>query len=108
FFFFILLLPPPTPTLFPYTTLFRSLSCEGRDSSDALRRGPAARRLSACATTDDSRGGSCPGLGVARSPHPPRLPRRSLRSLRVAGPRGTRGSRTPRSPVPPAARGRHC
>ena len=64
---------------------------------------PAARRLSACATTDDSRGGSCPGLGVARSPHPPRLPRHSLRSCRVAGPRGTRGSRTTRSPVPPAA-----
>src|SRR5438094_6214493 len=50
--------------------------------------------------------GSCPGLGVARSPHPPRLPRRSLRSRRVAGPRGTRGSRTSRSPVPPASRRR--
>src|SRR5437868_13499713 len=25
FFFFLLLRPPPTPTLFPYTTLFRSV-----------------------------------------------------------------------------------
>src|SRR2546427_12952619 len=50
------------------------------------------------------RSGSCPGLGVVRSLHPPRLARRSLRSRRVAGPRGTRGSRTTLSPVPPAAR----
>src|SRR5438445_3362899 len=50
------------------------------------------------------RSGSCPGLRVVRSPHPPRLSRRSLRSRRVAGPRGTRGSRTTLSPAPPAAR----
>src|SRR5438034_11846592 len=29
FFFFLLLRPPPRSTLFPYTTLFRSLSVDG-------------------------------------------------------------------------------
>src|SRR5438128_2246725 len=48
------------------------------------------------------RSGSCPGVGGARSPHPPaaRSPRHD--SPAAAGPRA-RGSRAPRSPVPPAA-----
>src|SRR5205807_10643536 len=34
-FFFLLLLPPPSSTLFPYTTLFRSLDQELAQCSDA-------------------------------------------------------------------------
>src|SRR5437867_8144914 len=41
FTFFVLTRPPPRPTLFPYTTLFRSLpiasECSGRQGSAACR-----------------------------------------------------------------------
>src|SRR5207253_9669433 len=44
-FFFLLLPPPPRPTLFPYTTLFRSRSaaCRERSSPRAARRRPDRR-----------------------------------------------------------------
>src|SRR5688500_20294618 len=45
-FFFSFIRPPPTSTLFPYTTLFRSLSTTARVSSEELLsttiRSPAA------------------------------------------------------------------
>src|SRR5438552_1738844 len=47
--------------------------------------------------------GSCPGLGVARSPHPPRLSLRSRRSRGVAGPPGH-----PRFAHNPLARATRC
>src|SRR5205807_5334446 len=38
--------PPPTSTLFPYTTLFRSVHCAAVDQAEcAERRGPGAGRL---------------------------------------------------------------
>src|SRR5205823_13375339 len=36
FFFFLLIRPPPRSTLFPYTTLFRSLFLGGGDARDRL------------------------------------------------------------------------
>src|SRR6266568_8474380 len=45
FFFFLMIRRPPRSTLFPYTTLFRSL-CQHRRSLSVLRRDPRlARRL---------------------------------------------------------------
>src|SRR5438552_16870834 len=41
FFCFLMIPPPPTPTLFPYTTLFRS--GPAHDASGALRRGGIPR-----------------------------------------------------------------
>src|SRR5205823_9311938 len=40
-FFFLLLPPPPRPTLFPYTTLFRSSSCASKKMGS--RSGPDSR-----------------------------------------------------------------
>src|SRR5207237_10537746 len=48
------------------------------------------------------RSGSCPGVGGARSPHPPAAHPLHPGIPAAAGPRA-RGSRAPRSPVPPAA-----
>src|SRR5207244_13175009 len=56
FFFFLLLPPPPTSTLFPYTTLFRSIASSTVPDSIkirvvaywvASRRSPTLRRRSA-------------------------------------------------------------
>src|SRR5207248_11046898 len=55
--------PPPTPTLFPYTTLFRSLFGEpggGRAGRNQRRRADPARR-------DQCRGRAAPGRS-AREP----------------------------------------
>src|SRR5205807_5928384 len=50
-FFLILTRPPPRPTLFPYTTLFRSPRAGGQRRAGAARvrggREPAARRIHA-------------------------------------------------------------
>src|SRR2546430_17623219 len=48
FFFFLMIRRPPRSTLFPYTTLFRSSSLDGRDvhrKSEARRSAANARRL---------------------------------------------------------------
>src|SRR5205085_12437680 len=37
-FFFLMFRPPPRSTLFPYTTLFRSEMCRGRDYAASRRR----------------------------------------------------------------------
>src|SRR5437868_9621308 len=47
FFFFLMIRPPPRSTLFPYTTLFRSL-CDGALPHDPPAGG-LARRTAACA-----------------------------------------------------------
>src|SRR5690242_21402664 len=40
-FFFLMIRPPPRPTLFPYTTLFRSVQRHvGGDASDDAAHGP--------------------------------------------------------------------
>src|SRR5207237_9458260 len=54
FFFFLMLRRPPTPTLFPYTTLFRSGRCRLRQQSG----GPARRPRSADGTGRAQRGGA--------------------------------------------------
>src|SRR2546426_11156892 len=42
FFFFLMIRRPPRSTLFPYTTLFRSVVSEGSRSGAALLRDPGA------------------------------------------------------------------
>src|SRR5205085_5420971 len=59
--------PPPTPTLFPYTTLFRSRSCD-LVMARVPAPGPAARRVD----------GGRPGLSA-------RNPRRGNGSIEIAG-----------------------
>src|SRR5436190_17268318 len=46
-FFFLMIRRPPRSTLFPYTTLFRSLGA-ARGRSASTRRRPSSRRRSAC------------------------------------------------------------
>src|SRR5438874_12267576 len=61
FFFFLMIRRPPRSTLFPYTTLFRSVNTSGRaevdcltDQSAALQTRRARRRLASLACTDSS------------------------------------------------------
>src|SRR3712207_7133052 len=66
-FFFLMIRRPPRSTLFPYTTLFRSRSLQGRGRRSARDR--------AAARTDGSRrrrgGGTAPGRhpGLRPAPH---------------------------------------
>src|SRR2546430_6151848 len=42
-FFFLMIRRPPRSTLFPYTTLFRSISCCGRSDAHPITSRPYAR-----------------------------------------------------------------
>src|SRR3712207_8656132 len=44
FFFFLMIRRPPRSTLFPYTTLFRSVRCRSHPARDWAERDAAARR----------------------------------------------------------------
>src|SRR5256885_9815114 len=44
FFFFLMIRRPPRSTLFPYTTLFRSVSCRGESRRRSRRRAPTRLR----------------------------------------------------------------
>src|SRR5690606_40729175 len=67
YFCFLLIRPPPSATLFPYTTLFRSVG--GRPSTSARCRSAIIHMLSPCSTTtlSDSRGASAAGGAGVRS-----------------------------------------
>src|SRR5688572_31653977 len=59
-FFFFLMRPPPTSTLFPYTTLFRSIACP---ASPLIRSTTSACPPHACATA------SAPALSIRSEEH---------------------------------------
>src|SRR5207249_10706705 len=48
FFFFLMLRRPPRSTLFPYTTLFRSMFVVGKISSNSWRRGSDGLTRTTC------------------------------------------------------------
>src|SRR5215217_8620348 len=102
-FFFLMIRRPPRSTLFPYTTLFRSLAGRRRDHPPALRHAPGEDRPHAHLTRNRlaaPRGGQrlCPDARRRRRrarlhPHAPRrlgdpVPRRDQLRLRARpGPR---------------------
>src|SRR5687767_15398441 len=79
--------PPPTPTLFPYTTLFRSRLVPLRPRQDGLRRDqqPGRRR-----PRDHRRGAVAP---QGMSPAGEKKCRLSLRESVTPSPPGTPGER---------------
>src|SRR2546429_7137336 len=64
FFFFLMIRRPPRSTLFPYTTLFRSVPRQGRSGRSQLSGAAAFTGKAACRRSDgrDHRGQSGGGL----------------------------------------------
>src|SRR2546429_966444 len=60
FFFFLMIRRPPRSTLFPYTTLFRSMPCCGARTARCWATSSTARALCAACC---ARGGSCRARG---------------------------------------------
>src|SRR5205823_14317194 len=56
FFFFLMILPPPRSTLFPYTTLFRSVS----DCQERMNSNPTPTQMALSATLNAGKPASCP------------------------------------------------
>src|SRR2546425_4515935 len=95
FFFFLMIRRPPRSTLFPYTTLFRSLL--RRDLGDAHRSGGEHRRLRAEHERQPAvlgRGGREPhAAGPRRDRMPPATARASFNNQPVAEHRVLAGER---------------
>src|SRR5256886_4330964 len=53
FFFFLMIRRPPRSTLFPYTTLFRSLSCPRASTSAGSDGGRSASRWYGCSRSEE-------------------------------------------------------
>src|SRR5256884_9309625 len=69
FFFFLMIRRPPRSTLFPYTTLFRSVPRQGRSGRSQLSGAAAFTGKAACRRSDgrDHRGQSGGGFGDTRT-----------------------------------------
>src|SRR5205823_12459837 len=73
---FFLLPPPPRPTLFPYTTLFRSAG-HARDPRRRPARGAARHRPALPDLLGGVRRGPCPARRPHACPHLTSVPKRS-------------------------------
>src|SRR2546430_9351823 len=115
FFFFLMIRRPPRSTLFPYTTLFRSLAGDirraRRHEDHRVARGPGAERPHVVGVGQRGGDGGHGGGGVVqKEPAPPLLKKRDDTPPGFRGPppagrapapaaRGT-GAGRPRPPLP--------